>query len=278
MRHIKNITILALFSIILCLTISSCRESGSSNKKSYTTQQVDEVNNKVVENQTAKTKAEIKSVKYSSNNSNIFVFMSLILNLLCVCLLSYVIMVRSGRHGKDIGELESNSLDHGNREALYNGLTPRDVSQLISKHLSEEKNLAIIVDYIKQSEKFYERKEISEVVRPTVQQVQSIPEVMEIKLYAGSPEGDTFHKTYDSLNDNITYEMIINCDNIAEFKVHPSAINKILTDQSFLETACDMQMPRYREWVSLVMIENGIAEKQPSGKWKITKKAKVKFE
>jgi hypothetical protein len=95
-------------------------------------------------------------------------------------------------------------------------------------------------------------------------------------LYADSIIGGVFNKITDQPNVDTVFELLLKTpsDKIATFTVYSPAYRRVLRNADFVD-GCDKQ--RINAQPQNLEIENGEATLQDSGKWLITKKAKVKF-
>lgn len=201
---------------------------------------------------------------------------------------------------KDIIELRSkmDRLAESSNQAIQQpGLSERNIeAQIIlalDDYMKNDKNLWSLLELIKCSGLFQQEVQREENIKEeyvlcsavehqTKRQTQDQYDEFAVNapsFFAGSVDESTgvFYRTTPSLDVDKTVVEFVSLDNIrAVFRVHKNAKSRILQDQSFIEGSCEVQEVCSNPHI-VETIENGIAEKQVDGKWKVITKAKVRL-
>ncbi len=237
----------------------------------------------------AKKESTVATTKKGADSdffSTLLLYVSLGLNVLVICALTKQ-HLRQNRHSKRIERIRYDLETQSNKNAQMNNTAPRvqqgaslstyDVNRLISMYFNDSRNLGSIIDSIRQLQKLDEQERATERLRSQSIQRQNDGNHRTV-LYAGSAEDGTreFYSVINQIDPEKTiFELHVTNGISAEYKVTQSAFNMVLRESAYLEVACDV----YKKGSSnLINTENGIAEKQSSGKWLIIKKAKVTIE
>ncbi len=281
MKANKIITVVFIGLFSICSM--SC--SGKPNTHSQsTTEQSD--TSQASDTKKESTVATTKKGADSDFFSTLLLYVSLGLNALVICVLTKQ-HLRQNRHRSWIANIENKLETELNRNIQMHNYTPRlqqgtslskyEVNRLISQYFNDSRNLGSIIDSIRRLQKLDEQERETERVRSQSTQRQN-NDYHRIVLYAGSAE-DATREFYSVINqvdpEKTIFELHVTNGSHAEYKVTKSAFDMVLRESAYLEVACDV----YKKGSSnLINTENGIAEKQPNGKWLIIKKAKVTIE
>jgi hypothetical protein len=91
-------------------------------------------------------------------------------------------------------------------------------------------------------------------------------------LYADSISNDFFNRVSTQSNEDTVFELNLKNANVATFTVYHQVYSRVIKRPEFLE-GCDKQILPNAQTVHIESL--GEVQKQPDGRWKITKKAKI---
>lgn len=148
------------------------------------------------------------------------------------------------------------------------GISEKEVKLLVDKLM--DKNFDVIVDRVLVCIQL-DKKEAE-----AIPELPVAPPTSEVLLYASSADSDrnSFFKVTPQPDEDTIYQLTVTGDK-SQFVIYNGAVGKVIKANDFLECACEVQKMGSQ---SVVTKEPGIAEKQGDGTWKITSKAKIKFE
>jgi Ca2+/Na+ antiporter len=106
----------------------------------------------------------------------------------------------------------------------------------------------------------------------------TVPEVTKIDahLYANAIIDGVFNKITEQANEDTVYELLLktSSDKIIEFTIYKSSYGRVIACIDLVE-GCDIQIMNNNR--NSLDVEKGSASLQNNGRWKIIKKAKIKF-
>ncbi|GHT02193.1 hypothetical protein AGMMS49525_05300 [Bacteroidia bacterium] len=109
---------------------------------------------------------------------------------------------------------------------------------------------------------------------------QPVPQNQPKSFYADAIIDDKFNRVKETADENETnFELKLNraSDTTAKVVVYQGAYRRILANPSFLE-GCEKQLSvSGNNYTSVIMIKEGIAQKDSDGKWRITTTPEVKI-
>ncbi len=117
-------------------------------------------------------------------------------------------------------------------------------------------------------------------VSPDYQKPQNKKIKTEIKHYAGSVDEDTseFISVKDKYDSSTYFELTEAEENEATFTFAQQSISILLYEAAYLYHACDIRMTgNTGSYSKIETVEKGMAQKQENGKWKVIKKATIKY-
>ncbi|MDR0603772.1 MAG: hypothetical protein LBG80_05655 [Bacteroidales bacterium] len=91
-------------------------------------------------------------------------------------------------------------------------------------------------------------------------------------LYSDAIIDGFFNRVREVPNEDTIFELHLQIEQMANFTIYPSAYKRVIANPDFLE-GCDKQALHNAQNVTIE--SQGIAQKQPDGKWKITKKPNI---
>lgn len=142
---------------------------------------------------------------------------------------------------------------------------------------TENQRLKNKIFELEQQVKEIENKE-QHIIEPTIPKIESKTEISEIrksnKLYAANIIDGIFNKVTEQPNDYSVFELTLLSQSTASFSIYHNAYRRVLAAPEFIE-GCDKQI--LSDTPSNLDIEMGEAQYNNSGKWQVTKKAKIKF-
>lgn len=269
MRRLKTT---AIFIIILfaLFTFSCSTESDAKRVSSDSTDQTEV-------SETADTVGDASNNNTQIDWSSYLLFLSLGLNLLVLTLV--VIRHRSNLSERQVESIVKKVYDKRDQSIYrhnHNQFDTRSIENVVYRIVDSRAHTIannLVNDKIRQIELASEREVRTQTEHTTIENVAS-----NSYLYATAANRDnnTFYDVTSQPEPGSTIYALEVDGNRAKFGIFKAAYEKVLKENNFLECACEYQVVGSRTSVSTV--KAGIAEKQPNGKWKIIKKAIIKFE
>lgn len=188
-------------------------------------------------------------------------------------------------NSKSLSMEESKEIDDQNKynELLLENKKLRDYEQQNSKLLNKNKELQL---------KINELVKIIELERQNLQKwepiiVQKLPVIdahgkeekqiiaVNTRLYADAIIGGEFHRISEHPNEDTVYELLkLSSARIFEFTVYAGSHKRVIDTPDFVD-GCEKQ--RINNQPQEIQVEPGEAILDEYGKWKVTKKANIKF-
>lgn len=259
----RKLRVISIFILFTFLTLLCGTKSYAKDVPSSSTEQTDESS---LEDS---AEADISNDDSQINWSSYLLYLSLGLNALVLILV--IIHLKSNISENRVEDIAKKVYDRRSQTSIEsNQLDARCIENMVDR-LVDSKVSAIVSDKIKQIESSSECRNTTQTENASIGNVVSKP-----YLYATAANRDnnTFYDVIAMPKRGSTIYALRVDGNRAEFGVFKDAYEKVIKDKNFLECACQI----VGNGQSVRTEEPGIAEKQSNGKWKIIKKAIIKFE
>lgn len=190
------------------------------------------------------------------------------------------IVLNSSRITQSFNQSKQNNVTQ-NQSTSNRQMTESEIRKFIKISIEEQrdKDINAIVDRVLECIQLDKIKsENKGFINMNTEPKKLAPQKKSVLLYATPADNSVFEKTTSEVTDDSFFVLTIDSnEKIAKFELlnTEKVTAKVLKVHDFLNTSCEKSGSGTTR---IITTDNGRAELQPNGKWKIITKAKVKFE
>jgi hypothetical protein len=142
---------------------------------------------------------------------------------------------------------------------VKNSLKYPEIKEFIEQELLQKNNPPVVTPKVKSS------NVVSLTVEPTIEHFTQ-------RLYADSITDDVFNQVRETPNDDTIFELVLRSHDLADFTILHDRHSRVIRRPEFLN-GCDKQVIAGGSNVQI--LQEGTAQRQADGRWKIIKKLNV---